>query len=136
MFCSNCGNQIADNTAVCPYCRYQLRRGTAVQTPAPRTALPGLALGFGITGAIFGYVGLIVHAVGRNAIGAILIVLAIFLGIGSVICGAIGLRCSIHTGGRKNVAGIILSAIGISGGAVAHVFAFFGLFLRSMIGRF
>ena len=136
MFCSNCGNQIADNTAVCPYCRYQLRRVTPVQTPAPRTALPGLSLGFGIAGVILGYIGIIVFAVQRSAAATIPIVLAFFLGLAAVICGAAGLRRSIHTGGRKNVAGIVLSAIGISGGVVAHVFVIMALFLGSMIGRY
>ena len=136
MFCSNCGNQIADNTAVCPYCRYQLRRVTPVQTPAPKTALPGFALGFGIAAVVLGVIGYAVGAVYRNVISALPLVLAFLLGIGAVIFGASGLRLSIHTGGRKYVAGIVLSAIGIACGVLAHLYVFLGLLVKSLVYRF
>ena len=70
---------------------------------------------------ILGYIGIIVFAVQRSAAATIPIVLAFFLGLAAVICGAAGLRRSIHTGGRKNVAGIVLSAIGISGHSLGVV---------------
>ena len=136
MFCSYCGNQIPDNSIYCPVCRAQLQRSVPAQQTVRKTPLAGLALGFGIAGAVFGYIGFIANAVSRNALPAILLVLAIFLGIAAVICGSIGLKRSIHTGGRKYVAGIVLSAVGISGGAVAHVFAFMGILVGSMISRF
>ena len=136
MFCSNCGNQVPENTAACPYCRYQIRRVTPVQTPAPKTALPGFALGFGIAAVVLGVIGYAVGAVYRNVISALPLVLAFLLGIGAVIFGASGLRRSIHTGGRKYVAGIVLSAIGIASGALAHVYVFLGLLVKSLIYRF
>ena len=136
MYCSYCGNHIPDNAAVCPYCRSQVRSASPLQQSAPRTPLGGLALGFGIAGTVFAYIGIITNALNRSALPALLSVLAIFLGIAAVICGSIGLKRSIRTGGRKNVAGIVLSAIGISGGALAHIFAFFAFFIGSMIGRY
>ena len=136
MFCPNCGNQLPDNAAVCPYCRAQLQRPTPVQTPASKTILPGFALGFGIPAAILGYFGLIIFTFHRTLAASLPIVLAIALGLAAVICGSIGLKRSIRTGGRKNVAGIILSAIGIAGGVLAHFFSILGLIIGSMIGRY
>lgn len=154
MFCTNCGNQLPENAKVCPYCRTTVRQpeNTApvyqqpvnpypvnprpLDTEPVRTPFPALAISFGIAGAILSYIGYIVAILYRNTIASVLPVLGALLGVGAVIFGIVGLIRSIRTNGRrKYVAGIVLSAIGLSGGAVALLFGFVGLLLRSVIGR-
>ena len=160
MYCTNCGGQLPENANVCPFCGTTVRKAAPVQpvnaqpvntqpvnpypvNPRPlntepvKTPLPALALGFGIGGLVLGYIGYFVLLLSRGSYTVLLTFLAALLGIGAIIFGAIGLRRSIRTNGRrKYVAGIVLSAIGLACGAGALLFSFFGLFMRSVMGRY
>ncbi len=155
MFCTNCGNQLPENANVCPYCGTAVRQSESVQpayqqpvnpypvNPRPlntepvRTPFPVLAISLGLAGAILSYFGYFLSLLYRNTISGILPVLGAMLGICGVVFGIVGLIRSIRTNGRrKYVAGIVLSAIGLSGGAVALLLSFFGVLLRSFIGRY
>ena len=155
MFCVNCGSQLPEGANVCPFCGTQVRQANPVQPVSPqpgysypvspqplntepvRTPLPAMALGFGIGGFVLAYIGYFVTILNKNSYMALLSLLAAMLGIGAIIFGAVGLRRSIRTNGRKKyVAGIVLSAIGLACGSGALLFSFFGLFLRAVIGRY
>ena len=136
MFCSNCGNQLPENAAVCPYCRAQLRRPTPVETPVVRTPFPGFSLGFGIAAVVFGFIAYVTSILSGSSVMAFWTVLTFLLGIAGIIFGALGLRRSIRTGGRKYVAGIVLSAIGLACSVGGIVFAFLGTIIRMMVQHF
>ena len=151
MFCVNCGTQLMDNTNVCPYCGTPVRQPEPVQpayqqpvnpypvNPRPvntepiRTPLGGLALGFGIAALILSFIGLASSAAYRNAFSVVLTFLALMLSVGTIIFGAVGLRRSIRTNGRrKYVPGIVMSAIGLALGSLALIYSLIGL----LFGRY
>lgn len=155
MFCTNCGSQLPEGANVCPFCGTAIRQPEPVQpayqqpvnpypvNPRPlntepvRTPYPVLAISLGIAGAILSYFGYFLSLLYRNTISGILPVLGAMLGICGLVFGIVGLIRSIRTNGRrKYVAGIVLSAIGLSGGAVALLFGFIGLLMKSVIGRY
>lgn len=142
MFCTNCGNQVPDGSAVCPYCRAPLARPVDAAPTGSRKALPIIALCCGVVGIIVGsvaYISFGIPVVFQNSTmtgSTLLVILTFLLGLAAIICGIIGLFRSIRTGGKKYVAGIILSAIGIYCGINALSYSAMSLVVNKMSGVF
>lgn len=148
-FCPNCGtklNPAADQAPVQPAAPVQapgyppVQAGPynpvpntvpvtyAPQQPVSRPAQPLVGMICGIVSAILAFITYFV-VIGSaafdgsvSAVGIILALIGVGLAIFSLIFSIIGLRRSIHTGGRKYVAGIVFSAVGIASSAFALLF--------------
>lgn len=146
MFCMNCGNQVPDDSAVCPYCRTPLARPVDAAPTGARKALPIVALCCGVVGTVVGSAGYIAtwfdtvfsHSYATSLPSAPLpvILLSCLLGLAAIVCGVIGLVRSIRTGGKKYVTGIVLSAIGIYFGINALSTCLMFLIMNGMSGVF
>ncbi len=145
MICNSCHAEIPDSTRFCPNCGAPV---TAVpvqpyyptqqpETPARRPAQPLVGMICAIVSFFLAFVlyfAFIVNAATNGeGMGAGLILFTVLdagLAIFSLVFSIIGLRKSIRTGGRKYVAGIVFSAVGISFSAGALLF----LFIAVLIG--
>ncbi len=157
-FCPNCGAKMEAEPAPDPaqvsvqapaYPPVQARPYTPVPnyvppTPVPsqpvsRPAQPLVGMICGIVSAILAVITYFVVIVGAamngsiGAAGIILAVIGIGLAIFSLIFSVIGMRRSIHTGGRKYVAGIVFSAVGIAASAFALLFMLLAVVIGSFI---
>ena len=142
MFCPNCGTHLPEQADICPACRAQLPRPVAPQPTGARKFLPIFALCCGIVGTAVGMVAYttygfrVVFQDSTSTGSLLLVILASLLGLAAIICGILGLIRSIRTGGKKYVAGIVLSAVGIYFGLNALFTSFMSLFVSSLSGVF
>ena len=142
MFCPNCGSQVPDQTVICPVCHMQLPRLVTPPPTGARKFLPIFALCCGIVGTAVGMVAYttygfrVVFQDSTTTGSLLLVILASLLGLAAIICGILGLIRSIRTGGRKYVAGIVLSAVGIYFGINALFTSFMSLLVNNLSGVF
>lgn len=119
MFCMKCGAQLADGSVVCPYCGQSL---AAQADKRPYEPLLGMILG--IAAAVFAFVIYfcgIFSSIFGSGISWLLYVLVGLLAVAALVFSILGLKTSIRTGGRKYVAGIVFSSVGL--GCVIGAFA-------------
>ena len=92
----------------------------------------------GIVGAVLAfiaYIVVIVCAAEDEGVGFVLLLLAapaLGLGAEALVLSISGMKRSIHTGGRKHVPGIVLSAVGITTAAVDLIFVSIAVFIGVM----
>lgn len=138
MKCPYCGEMVPGQSQFCPNCGtrlpaesvqpYDSRQTPVPQQTAPRPVQPVLGMIFGIIGAILSivvYVVMLEGAVtgGEPTAGSILLVVpALGAAVIGLIFSIIGMRRSVRTGGRKYVAGIVFSAVGIACSAFALIY--------------
>ena len=132
MYCIYCGLELPERTKVCPRCSGKLPQPD-VPVSSSRSAFPVAALICGIVASFCSYLAWqIVILSSANGFRTVLLVLCPLLGAAGVVFGIIGLLRSIHTTGRKNVPGIVLSAVGLA----AAVYAFLFFLQNIMMGGF
>ncbi|MDE6617673.1 MAG: zinc-ribbon domain-containing protein [Clostridiales bacterium] len=127
MFCKNCGSNISDDAVFCPNCGTQVGEGQSQPQAAPvaenkpnnNTAKPQTSNAVGLVGFILSMVSVLFWIIGLIASG-ILFIVSLMLGIGAIVCSAIGM----NTASKQNapyrglsigglVVGIVVVAISV-----------------------
>ena len=121
MNCPNCGADLYESSNLCHICGAKIN-GEAVapaQQTAPRRPLqPMLGMIFGIISTVLAsldYVVVVYRVLYGYTWTAVIIlsILCVIAAIVALVFSIIGMKRSIRTGGRKYVAGIVFSAIGL-----------------------
>lgn len=112
MFCVKCGAQLADGSAVCPYCGQVLATQTGKR---PYEPLLGMILGIVASVIAFAvYFFGVVAAVYGAEVSAVFYVLSGALAVAALVFSVLGLKKSLSTGSRSYVAGIVFSSVGLA----------------------
>ncbi len=161
MICNNCHSVVADETKFCPNCGAKIGAEAAMapqtypavpqtpvqpgypyqaQIPAARPFQPLMGMICGIVSVVLAFIIYFVVIVdsarsGISGFAVMLLVLDFGLAVFSLTFSIIGMRKSIRTGGRKYVAGIVFSAVGISCAAAALLFLFLSVLIGSVISE-
>ncbi|MDE5563043.1 MAG: zinc-ribbon domain-containing protein [Clostridiales bacterium] len=128
MFCKNCGSNISDDAVFCPNCGTQVGEGQSQPQAAPvaenkpnnNTAKPQTSNAVGLVGFILSMVSVLFWIIGLIASSGLLFIVSLMLGIGAIVCSAIGM----NTASKQNapfrglsisglVVGIVVVAISI-----------------------
>lgn len=112
----------------------------APRAPVQKTPLALIGMILGIVSAVLSFVAyfssILSAALSRGAsvrMLPVLWVLIALLAIGAMVCSILGLMRSIRTGGRKYVAGIVFSSVGLACSVAALVLLFVGIVIGSLI---
>lgn len=159
MICNYCHSNIQDGTPFCPYCGSAAAAAPAqphisepvqayvpvptqpyYQQPSAPVRRPGQPLVGMICGIVSFIMSIVIYFVFivdsvYNRVTVVEILLCILTGglaVVSLVFSIIGMRKSIRTGGRKYVAGIVFSAVGISLSASAILFLLLGVVIGGM----
>lgn len=151
MNCPNCGSYVPENSAFCTACGANMQAQPqpyaapaqpqyySQQAPEKHPAMPLIGMIFGIVSAVMGFVSYILAVTGmvsRRADDAaeVLVVLGAVLAVVALVFSIIGMVKSVRTGGKKYVAGIVFSAVGIATAAFALLFGFLTMVVGGIFG--
>ena len=133
MNCRYCNANIPEGSPFCPNCGAKQEPVPAAvyptgqfETPVHRPYQPLLGMILSIIGAILSIVIFIVF-VETKTFGALAILMCILTAaftVTGLVFSIVGMRRSIRTGGRKYVAGIVFSAVGIGAAAFGLTYLF------------
>ena len=115
----------------------------APSAPVQKTPLALVGMILGIISAVLSFVSyfssILSAALSRGSSAYYMPVLWVLVGllaIGAMVCSILGLMRSIRTGGRKYVAGIVFSSVGLACSVAALVLLFVGILISSVVRGF